>query len=345
MPDLSSELTLFRDRTRAPAVAAARVSDGGLDDIAVVGTRRRGGDVDATVDDRWHVGSCAKALTAALYARLVETGRTDWDVPIASVLPDLEHLAERGWRTRTVEHLLHCRGGTRPNLSPSAMRAAWADRAPLVERRTRVARDALAARTGRAGRFVYSNVGYVVVGAAIDRLAGEPYEAALRTHLLDPLGIRSLGSGPPPALRGHAAKLRIGPWLALPGPALDPDGPRSDNPAVLSSAGTLHLTLPDWAAFVAMMLGDGADVLSPRSVERLFAPPAGGGPPMAMGWMATPGSACSTHAFQGSNTFWAATAMLDRRRRRAVLVVCNDGRASVLAKSWALAERLIGRNG
>ena len=221
------------------------------------------------------------------------------------------------------------------------MRSAWADRAPLIEQRTRVARDALAVRPGRAGRFVYSNVGYVVVGAAIDRLAGEPYEAALRTHLLDPLGIRSLGYGPPPALCGHAARLRLGPWLALPGPALDPDGPRSDNPAVLSCAGTLHLTLADWATFVAMMLGDGANLLTPRSVERLFAPPAGRGPPMAMGWIATPGSARSTHAFPGSNTFWAATAMLDRRRCRAVLIACNDGRSSVLATSWALAERLI----
>lgn len=63
---------------------------------------------------------------------------------------------------------------------------------------------------------------------------------------------------------------------------------------------------------------------------------------MGMGWLATLESPRSTHVFQGSNALWAATAMLDVTRRRAALVVCNDGRSSVLAASAALAERVLG---
>ena len=181
---------------------------------------------------------------------------------------------------------------------------------------------ALARAPRRPGRFRDSNLGYVVIGAAIERIAGAPYEQALATHVLEPLGIASGGFGAPPAIRGHRAH--------TPAP---PDDPRADNPPVMGPAGRLHLTLQDWARFQQVFLTEGGGFLEPASVERLLTPAKAQSP----GWA----PAGASMGQQGSNTFWVATALIDRRRECTAMVVCNDGRRRLLAATAKLAARLL----
>ena len=141
------------------------------------------------------------------------------------------------------------------------MEAAYDDDRPLPAQRSEATATALARAPRRPGRFRDSNLGYVVIGAAIERIAGAPYEQALATHVLEPLGIASGGFGAPPAIRGHRAH--------TPAP---PDDPRADNPPVMGPAGRLHLTLQDWARFQQVFLTEGGGFLAPASVERLLTP-------------------------------------------------------------------------
>src|SRR5690606_25856865 len=71
----AASLDLVRRRWKVPALAAGLVhADGGLE-LGVVGERRRGNPGDPVrEDDPWHVGSCAKAMTAVALARLIERG-------------------------------------------------------------------------------------------------------------------------------------------------------------------------------------------------------------------------------------------------------------------------------
>jgi hypothetical protein len=55
-------------RLGAPALALGMVDADGRLEYAVTGTRRLGTDDPVTAHDTWHIGSCGKALTAALYA-------------------------------------------------------------------------------------------------------------------------------------------------------------------------------------------------------------------------------------------------------------------------------------
>lgn len=64
-------------------------------------------------------------------------------------------------------------------------------------------------RIDRHGRFRYSDLGYVLVGAAIDRLAGS-YEQAMNDLVLDPLGINSTGFGVPPDMWGQQPRVQPG---------------------------------------------------------------------------------------------------------------------------------------
>ena len=324
---------------RVPAVGAALVGTDGSVDAEVAGTRRRGFDEPARASDRWHIGSCAKTFTAVLWARLVEAGAAEWDMPIPAVFADLDDL-HPGWAGVTVDDALQCRAGFAPNLGLTQMQPAWLDARPLAWQRTDAARRALREPPRRPGRYAYSNLSYIVVGAAIDRLAGAAYERALADRVLKPLGIGSAGFGPPPEIWGHPARLRLGAAGLFRGQPADPAEPKSDNPAVYASAATLHLTLEDWAAFCRIFLTGGGDLLAPGTVEDLLAQPPGHGTRMSMGWIKPPYLRGSSYSMQGSNTMWASAAVLDHDRQRAALAVSNDGRRRVLDQTLQLATHL-----
>ena len=249
----------FRQEHAVPALGGALVDrDGGLD-VDVVGVRIRGGDDPVTRGDRWHIGSCCKSITAVLYARLVERGDAKWGAPLPALFPDLAPAIDPAWATVTIDDVFVSQAGLPANLGRAEMKAAFRDATPLVEQRTAVTAAALARPPRRPGRFLYSNLGYIVIGAAIERITGLPFESALALHVLDPLGVGSAGFGPPPDLWGHGGRmLALGPLGLFDiggGAPADPERIESDNPGVMSPAGRLHITLEDWATLQRVFLG------------------------------------------------------------------------------------------
>lgn len=331
----------FRNRFAAPALGGAVLSRTGALDVEVIGTRRRGGSDPVAIEDQWHIGSCAKAITAALYARLVERGDTEWGVPVGDFFPDLTDSVDTGWSGPTIDEVLVCRSGIRANLSRAEMLNAWEDTSPMTEQRTRAVESALSRSPRSRGAFRYSNLGYIVVGAAIDRITGIPFESALHIHLLEPLGITSAGFGPPPDIWGHKPKLKVGSLAVGRGSPAEPVSIRSDNPAVMTPAGRLHLTLTDWAKFQHLFLNQGHDLLKAATIEHLLAVPQDKGRGMAMGWAAANKLGGASYGMQGSNTLWAATALIDADFERTAMVVVNDGRTSLLRRSAQLAASIL----
>lgn len=328
------------DRTKVPAAGVATVGAGGPAHVEVAGVTRRGGTEPVTVDDPWHIGSCTKALTAALVGRLVDRGALSWDATVGDLLDDVGGDGRDAWVGVTLDELLLCRAGLPTNLPRKAMEASWRDERALVDQRTDAVATALKGEPDGRGTFRYSNLSYVVVGAIVDRVAGVPYEHALRDELLEPLGVTSAGFGAPERVWGHRTRGGLAAVLAGRGAPADPADVRSDNPPVLNSAGRLHLSLGDWARLIPLFLdGAGDALLSPPSLDHLLAtPPDGKG--MAMGWMSAALPGVSLGA-QGSNTAWVATAMLSTDRRRGSMVVCNDGRSRLFAASAVAAAGLL----
>jgi D-alanyl-D-alanine carboxypeptidase len=338
---MSERLEAFRRRHGVAAIGATTIdaSSPTIESIDVVGVVRRGAD-DAVVEtDAWHIGSCAKALTAALYARLVEQGRAEWGARLVDLFPDLAESVDRGWSEVTIDEIFTCRSGLPANPDRTAMQAAYDDTDRAVDQRSRTARAALAEPPDGRGQFRYSNLGYVLAGAAIDRITDSTYESALRTEILDPLGVTTAGFGPPPRLWGHRPRLQIVSLCIGRGKSVGPDDLRSDNPPLLTPAGRLHLSLPDWARVQRLFL-DGAGLLGAASRHHILHTPADGRG-MAMGWAAPKGLSGVALGMQGSNTAWVATAMIDTDRSRMTLVITNDGRTSMLRTTALLAAELL----
>ncbi len=332
---LKSRVIEARERLGAPALGAGMVDGDGHVHVHVAGTRRRNGDEQATGDDHWHIGSCGKSITAALYARLVQAGRAQWSAPLTELFPDLE--LHPGWAPVTIDHLLLNISGA-PNTPPlPRWQAYFEDTRPPAEQRTEAAAEMFADPPDGVGNFRYSNLGYAVAGAAIERIAGEPYESAVYTHLLTPLGITTVGFGAPPAIWGHGSSSPDD--QDAPPPPVDPAG-IADNPAFITPAGRFHVTIADWSRFQRLFL-TGADdaVLTADSVRRLLTVPPDGA--LAMGWAPVRGVPGVSYGQQGSNTLWFATALLDGDRRRSAMVIVNDGRTAMQTHTAKLAIELL----
>ncbi len=339
--DVRAQLSEFSAKLNVPAVIGGVLSRDGTLDYDVVGFRCRGSDDAAEIHDKWHIGSCAKSITAVLYARLVERGDTDWDCPVASLFPDLTHQIDEGWGNRTIEEVFLCRAGMKANPSIRAMLAGWSDTRSLVDQRTEAALIAMQKVPGVRGRFVYSNLSYMVIGAAIDRITGVPYEEALARHVLEPLGITSLGYGPPPKVWGRRARFQLAGIALFIGKPADPQSARSDNPRMLSSAGTMHITIADWSKFLSLFINGGGDLLQPGTIDFLLKYPEGSGVKMAKGWVKAEGIEGVSFGMQGSNTMWSAAALLNEKRTRLSLVVSNDGRTRIVSQTALLAAKLL----
>ena len=131
-------------------------------------------------DDRWHVGSITKSMTATLLAVLEDDGRLSLDDRLPALLPDIEMAG--GWGACTLHHLLTHTAGARANF-PNKAQSVWPDTAEeLVAARRRFIADVLAKEPESpcGERFAYSNVGYTIAGHVAETVAGKPYEALLQ---------------------------------------------------------------------------------------------------------------------------------------------------------------------
>ncbi len=181
---LEARVGRLRDETGLTGVAVALVTDGQLAGVAASGERRRGSGIPVTVDDRWHVGSITKSMTATLLAVLEDDGLLSARHG-AALLPDIEMAG--GWRGCTLHHLLTHTAGARANFP---IQRVWPDTAEeLVAARRRFIAAVLAKepKSPAGERFAYSNVGYTIAGHIAETVGGKPYEALLRERVFLPL--------------------------------------------------------------------------------------------------------------------------------------------------------------
>jgi len=306
----------------APALGGLVVGPDGAIWSGVRGLRRTGGTDAVTKDDQWHLGSNTKAMTAALYGRLVDQGRARWDATLSSLLPDVA--MDTAWRDVPITAVMgHVAGLS----DQTAMGQVWLmtarqDPKTLPEQRRALVETMLAVPpAGTPGTFAYANANYVLLGAVVERLTGHPWEAVMQSELFGPLGIESGGFGAPTGDQ---------PWGHRAGRAIDPNGFVSDNPLAMGPAATAHMTLADYARFLAVFLQTDEAWLSADSRSMLTRPVGAGQPPYGGGWIVAEGQPWArgpalTH--DGSNTLWYASAWVAPGIGRAFVAVSNDGDA------------------
>lgn len=140
---------------------------------------------------QFRVGSMNKMMTAVATLQLVQSGQLRLDEPIGTYLPDYpnQDLASRV----TIHHLLTHTGGTGDIFGPQFM-------AHRLELRT--TSDYVNLYGTRALQFtpgtqwVYSNYGFMLLGAVIERVAGASYYDHIAARVLGPAGMIATGFAP-----------------------------------------------------------------------------------------------------------------------------------------------------
>lgn len=135
------------------------------------------------VDTKFNLGSMNKMFTGVAIAQLAQQGRLSFDDTIAKHLPDYpQHVAEKV----TIHHLLtHTAGlGSYWNEkfeSSKARLRSVADFLPLF------IDDPLEFEPG--AQWSYSNAGFIVLGAIVERVSGQSYFDYVREHIYQPAGM------------------------------------------------------------------------------------------------------------------------------------------------------------
>jgi CubicO group peptidase (beta-lactamase class C family) len=141
--------------------------------------------VPNTRDTRFRIASTTKQFTAALVLRLVEDGMLRLDAPIAAYLPEYPRPQGDGIMLRQL--LSHTAGlPDYPHLAGFYEHEVMTAHTPAT---LMALFDTLPLDFPPGSRWGYSNSDYVVLGAIVERVTGQPYAAALRARLLAPLGL------------------------------------------------------------------------------------------------------------------------------------------------------------
>ena len=304
------------------ALGAVIETGQGEERVAVSGETVKGSGDPVETGDAWHIGSNTKALTALLYARLVDEGLAEWGATLPELFPDLAADMDAAWQDVTIEDLFAHRSGI-GGLGPFWLMSRHADKAPLMEQRLETTRDTLTAPPeGTKGEFSYQNMNYIIAGAAIEQLLDMTWEDAFRTYLIAPEGStwnEGWGFGPPQeGLQGHGTGMFGG--LKAKG-----RGPAADNPAALGPAGTAHVPLAGHARLLAQFLRSDSTFLPVETRDILLTPRSDDKASYALGWgvSQTPGAGL-TYSHAGSNTMWLSRAMIAPDLDAVIIVNTNQ---------------------
>lgn len=320
--EIASSLGAIVKKYGVPAIAGAIVTSKGLASVGVVGVRKSGTDVPVALSDKWHLGSDTKAMTAALVGKLTEQGRLRWDSTVAEVLPDIASELDPVVNEITVRHLLSHRAGLPANLDWWSI----SQEGTVQEQRLQAVKQAFSKPPEHipGSEHLYSNLGYVVAGAMMEKVAGKSWERLMQDEIFGPLNMVSVGFGG----TGTPGKIDQ-PWGHINnGEPVKANGPSMDNPPVLGPAGRVHCSIQDWAKFVADHLrgtrGEPA-LLNTETYKILNTPPFDGN--YSLGWLVTErewgGGTVLNHA--GDNTMNRANLWIAPERNFAVLVCINQG--------------------
>lgn len=297
----------LRQQAGVPGLSLAVTNSEGLIAIGHAGVREIGHKALVQPGDPFHIGSLTKSLTATLVGTFVENGTLGWESTITQLHPALAQEIPESARSITIAQLLSHRSGIRDDPRVGVVVAGmWGLTGTMPQQRRVVAEAALkrAENQGPGADFAYSNMGYVVVGHLLEHLTGQSWEELLEERVTSPLGLTTVGHGPPgvgepsgSTPNGHAGTAED--WKSL------PRGIAADNPPPFGPAGRVHMSTVDLATFAREHLRGlrGSDgLLKADTFKRIHSDT--DSPGYALGWGISAGEGTRQSVHSGSNTRW-----------------------------------------
>jgi CubicO group peptidase (beta-lactamase class C family) len=335
--DLGPLLESHVAKTKFPAFAAAVVRGTNIVAAGVAGVRKAGSPEKVTLDDKFHIGSCTKSMTALLAVLLESDGVVRLTNTVGDILPDWK--IPESVDAISLKLLLQNRSGLGNDPDSRIWRRAFlASGAPEAQRQRfleEFLKSPLAAEPGE--KYIYSNIGFALAGSMLEVAAKKSWEELIREKVFSALDLKSAGFGPP-SITGEVDQPWGHSWKDEKAVAKEP----SDNPRAIAPAGAVHLSILDCARYAAFHLAAAQGKIPKlRSYrDQLYVAPNGSS--YAMGWVigqrSWAGGKIINHA--GSNTMFFTVIWIAPNRDFACVVSTNVAdRDSTVA---AAADEIVG---
>jgi CubicO group peptidase (beta-lactamase class C family) len=283
-PALSASATLgqrldrmagdFREEFNVPALQLGVIKNGQPVYAGAVGVRRLGTDEAITDRSVFHMASVSKPFVAMALAQLADRGRLSLDDRVVQHLPYFR-LRDDRYRSITIEQVLAHVSGL-PDLADYEWDKPQYD-GLAAERYVRsLSNLELTAAPGE--RFLYSNIGYDILGDVIAKASGRSFEAFVKESIFTPLGMSDstfLRAEVPASLSVWPHRRGISTFFLVRPARVYPYN-RAHAPS-----STLHSNVGDMLRFCQAMLDTGSvaktPIVGPGSRSRMWTPHANQG--------------------------------------------------------------------
>ena len=273
--------------TEGAVVAVVR--DGKLAYIEAFGNRERGGEA-MTIDTRFDLASLTKpVVVSTAIMQLVERGDLRLEERVCNIIPEFKDFVDpktKKTHHATIRDLMSHSSGLRAYVALSRLEADY----PNAEIDKSVLLDYIAhsERLGAPGTIsTYSCLNYILLGEIVERRTGLPLDVYAEQYIFEPLMMEATGYTPDAECTLLTAPTSpVGAEEELRGVVNDPLA-RVAMDGVSGNAG-LFSTAEDLAIYCAMLLNrgewNGAKILSPKAVAKLFEEAECDGSTRAMAW-------------------------------------------------------------
>lgn len=256
---LRARMEVIMNEAKVPGVSYAVFDAEGIRFAQVLGQAEVASGSALTEHTRLRIGSVSKVFTALLTLRAIEQGRFSLDSPVQELLPEarLVNPYAESAPVRIVHLLEHTAG-----IDDMSLHAIFRDREALDPMLLTLQHDesALTVRWPPGTRRSYSNVGYSVLAALLEKVYQRDFEYLMQQQVLTPLGLRE-------TVLTNAAAMQLEHAMGHSGDAMSATGLP---PIWHRAAGSVWSTAHDLAQLGRFLLTDGQShpgVLKPETVR------------------------------------------------------------------------------
>lgn len=234
-----------------------------------VGVRKWGENTAVTLNDHFHIGSCAKAMTTSVIASLVEDKQLQWLTTTSQAFPQLDTIHPK-LQNVTIKQLLRHMAGLQPYEEDEEFEGLPEMSNDPVTQRHQFTAHVLSQPPviEPNSEFKYSNAGYCVATAMFESMTGQSWEDLMQERIFIPLQLDA-GFGWP------AKSDPYQPWgHQIVNDKINPHDPNDgyELPPSIAPAGDVYVNFHDYPRWLqANLLGlrGQPTILQPESIQFL----------------------------------------------------------------------------
>ena len=256
-PDISQSITQTREKFGNPEIAVVVMNSQEILHQEVQGVHKADSDEKASLDDRFHIGSNAKAMLSFIAAKMVEEKQIRWNTNFFALFPELKAEAKPDYHQITLQDLLSHRARVwqflRVEKFIEVPEQLWSDDDETIN--LELIKWALKREPVNLDNatYAYSNAGYIMAAMMLEKVSQKPWRDLIQEHIGNGLGL-AIDFGWPNEKDEHQ------PW----GHGVDDNGklvPVQKGmadvwllPLELKPAGDVNIKIMDYAKWVQMHL-------------------------------------------------------------------------------------------